>query len=420
MQDIAGEIGKEIPSTSGKSLLRIKELSRIAKYADKEIGELDVFVNLFTSFVRQREKLFSTDDIQDLQLACLGTIADIMPLKNENRIIVKLGLQSIIEKPRPGLSELLFKLDLSGRRIVTKDISWYLCPAINAAGRMGNPHIALDLLMEKDPLRRDSLAAELIEMNEERKKIGDTIWTAVEPQAEKNLDIFAGKLAVAYGDYIPRGVTGIMANSLIGRFKVPSLVASLGGNTITASLRSLRGYELSGLLELCTDLFLDWGGHDFAAGFSIAPENWESLLERLKSIAEKIELHDGDDGETLTIDAELPLSYLTKDIFTLVDRFEPYGEANEPLTFIVRNLRISDISLMGKPEAKHAKLTVDTGNNKWPAVYWQAADKVKRDFDIRDQVDLVFKITRNYFKGNEIPQLVVSDLRRSGELGVKK
>jgi len=414
MQDISGEIGKEIPQAAGKTLLRIKELSRVAKYRDSETNEIDVFVNLFTSFVWQREKLFGADDRMDLQLACLGTLADIMPLKNENRIIVKQGLQSLMEKPRPGLSDLLFKLDLSGRRIGANDISWILSPTINAAGRMGNPQKALDLLLEKDSQQRDRLASELISMNEERKKIGEEIWTMVEPAAAENLQAYQNKIAFAYGPSIPRGVTGIMANRLMNRFKVPALVVSFGEEVYTASLRSTRGYSLHFLLETCSDLFLDWGGHDFAAGFSITKENWGLFLERLKAKAAEINLSDADDGDTLKIDAELPLSYLNPEIFTLLDRFEPFGEGNEPITFLARNIKISEISLMGKPEAKHVKLILDTQSHKWPAVYWQAAEKARRDFDLGDKVDVVFKITRNYFKGLETPQLIINDLKRSG------
>jgi single-stranded-DNA-specific exonuclease len=413
MKDIAAEIGKEIPSTAGKTLVRLKELSRDARYQETEAGELDVFVNLFCSFARQREKLFTPADTQDLQLACIGTLADIMPLRNENRIIVKHGLQSLTEKPRPGLSDLLFKLELSGRRFGATEISWILCPAINAAGRMGSPQIALDLLTEKDALKRDKLASALIELNEKRKKIGEEIWTVVEPLAADSMGDYAGKLAIAYGPNIPRGVTGIMANRLLGRFKVPSMVASFGEKIITASLRSVKGYDLRLLLEPCADLFFDWGGHDFAAGLSMAEGNWPSFLERLKAAAPEIALPTGEDEETLVIDAELPLSYLNHDILTLLDRFEPYGEGNDQLTFMAKNLIITDINLMGKPEAKHVKLTLDTGKHKWPAVYWQAADKVKRDFDLGDKIDLVFHINRNWFKGAETPQFVVSDLRRS-------
>jgi single-stranded-DNA-specific exonuclease len=413
MRDIAAEIGKEIPSTAGKTLVRLRELSRDARYQDTETSELDVFVNLFCSFARQREKLFTPADSQDLQLACIGTLADIMPLRNENRIIVKQGIQSIMEKPRAGLSDLLFKLELSGRRFGATEVSWVLCPAINAAGRMGSPQIALDLLTEKDAIKRDKLATELIELNEQRKKIGEEIWTVVEPLAEDNMGAYADKLAIAYGPNIPRGVTGIMANRLLGRFKVPSMVASFGEKVITASLRSVKGYDLRLLLEPCADLFFDWGGHDFAAGLSISEEKWPSFLERLKAAAPEIKLPDGEDEETLIVDAELPLSYLNHDILTLLDKFEPYGEGNDQLTFMAKNLSVTDINLIGKPEAKHVKLTLDTGKHKWPAVYWQAADKVKRDFDLGDKIDLVFHINRNWFKGTETPQFVVSDLKRS-------
>ena len=412
MLDIAAEIGKEIPSARGKSLLRIKELSKIAKYEDAETSELDVFVNLFISFVRQREKHLSPEDSLDLQLACLGTLADIMPLVDENRIIVRQGLKSLAEKPRPGLSELLYKIGLQGRPFGTTDISWSLCPVINAAGRMGDPGKALDLLLEKDPKERDSLASLIIDMNEDRKKLGEEIWRIVEPLAAENLNKFDNKIAFASGASIPRGVTGIMANRLIGRFKIPSLVVSFGEKIYTGSLRSVRNYDLTGLLEPCSGLFLDWGGHNYAAGFSISEDKWKSFLDYLESAVKEINLPEEEDEDTLSVDAELPLSYMTPEIYSLVDRFEPYGEKNEALLFIARKLRIVDVSLMGKPELKHVKLTLDTGKHKWPAVYWQAVEKVKRDFDLGDNVDLVFKFTRNWFKGMETPQLVISDLKR--------
>ena len=412
MLDIAPEIGREIPSAAGKSLLRIRELSRIAKYMEKEAGELDVFVNLFDSFIRKKEKLSGSEDLADLQLACLGTIADIMPLRDENRIIVRQGLKSLTENPRPGLSDLLFKLDLSGRKLGTNEISWQLSPAINSAGRMGNPRKAASLLLEMDDAARDTLAAEIIAMNEERKKLGVEIWTIVEPMAEESLGTFNSSLAVACGEKIPRGVTGIMANRMMSRFRVPSMAVSVGGEIITGSLRSVRGYDLRFLLGPCEDLFLDWGGHDFAAGFSMEKKNWPEFFERLKTASKNIELEEIQD-ENIVIDAELPAGFLNPEILNLVDRFEPYGEANDSLIFMARKIRIEAINLMGKSEAKHVKLTLDTGKYKWPAVYWQAADKVRKEFDLDDRVDLCFRICRNWFNGNETPQMIINDLKRS-------
>jgi single-stranded-DNA-specific exonuclease len=411
MLDLSPQVADEIPATAGKSLLRIKELSRIARYGGG--GELDVLVNLFVSFVHKKEKNFDADDYGDLQLAALGTIADIMPLRDENRVIVRTGIASLMKKPRPGLSDLLFKLEFSGRRIGSTDISWNLCPVINASGRMGNAGKAVALLLEENPQERDRLADEVISMNEERKKVGEETWGVVEPLAEKSLDTYSGNMVLAAGDSIFRGVTGIMANRLISRFKVPALVVSFNENVATGSFRSLRGYNVRGILEQCADLFIDWGGHDFAAGFSLTMDNWDTFLERLKRAAMTIELGSLEDEQTINIDAELPHEYITPEIFTLVDRFEPYGEANPPLVFMARALKIVNIDLVGKNGAKHVKLTLDTGKHKWPAMYWQAAGKLKQDFDLNDTVDLVFRFSRNWFNGMETPQIIVTDLKRS-------
>ncbi|MDR1024934.1 MAG: single-stranded-DNA-specific exonuclease RecJ [Treponema sp.] len=413
MLDIAPEIAREIPKSRGQSLLRLREESRLARYSREEITELDVFLNLFISFVRKREKLWTNLDEEGLQLASLGTVADIMPLLDENRIIVRGGIESIKARPRPGIAELLFKLGLAGSRFGSKELSWQLCPAINAAGRMGKPEIAANLMMETDPAIRDRLAGELIGLNEERRKLGEDTWSIAEPMAQQNLDRFNNRLALAFGENINRGVTGLMGARLVKRFNVPALVVSFAGETATGSLRSIKGYDLRPLLEQCADLFLDWGGHNYAAGFSMERVRWEEFLGRLETVSGAIEFAP-EAGKTLQIDAELPPAYLSPEIIDIVERFEPYGEENQPLVFMTRNARISDISLMGKNGAPHVKLTLDIGSYKWPAVYWQAADKIPGEFDLNDSVDLVFSMTRNWFSGDGKPQLIITDMKRTG------
>jgi single-stranded-DNA-specific exonuclease len=414
MFDIAPEIGKEIPQAAGKSLLRIKELSRIARYADHEQSEIDVFISLFTSFVHKREQHFTADDIADLQLVSLGTIADIMPLRDENRILVRAGISALEEKPRPGISDLLFKLGLAGHRLASTDLAWKLCPVINAAGRMGRPDKAVALLLEDDPQRREALAQEFIVMNESRKRQGADAWVIVEKRGAETLARYDGNLVLAYGEEIMRGVTGIMANRLLDRFKTAAIVVSFG-DVYIGSARSPRGVDLHPLLEQCADLFIDWGGHDCAAGFSLEKNKWPLFLDRLDLAVHALDAPPaaGSGKNTIAIDAELPHSYLTPDILTLIDRLEPYGEANEPLCFMAKGLRIVDITLVGKVEAKHVKLTLDAGKHKWPALYWNAVDKVRNEFDVGDTVDLVFTIVRNQFNGIETPQIIVSDLHRS-------
>ena len=414
MLDIAPEIGRAIPQTAEKSLLRIKELSKIARYSDKELTELDVFVNLFNSFIRSREDLNGKEETADLQLAALGTIADIMPLVDENRIIVRKGLESLKSKPQPGIAELLFKLELAGRRFNAKDISWKLCPAINAARRMGHPEKAMALLFEETPSARDILAKELIELNEDRKSLEEEVWTIAEPLAGKSLPHYNEKLVLVCGEKINKGVTGLMAQRLTRRFNVPALAVSINGDTYTGSLRSARGYNVCALLEQCEDLFIDSGGHEFAAGFTMEKTNWNSFLNRLQSVIQTIEFTEDEGEQIIPVDAELPLSFLTPDIFKTVDLFEPYGKENVPLTFLARKLTVKDINFIGKTESKHLKMTLDTGKIKWPALYWQAADKViNHEFELDDKVDLVFNVSRDWYKEMETPQIIITDLKKS-------
>jgi len=416
MLDIAPQIGKEIPQTAGQSLLRIKELSKIAKYSDRELSELDVFVNLFTSYAKLREKNASgaNEESADIQLAALGTIADIMPLLDENRIIVRRGIESLEKKPRPGLLQLLQKLDLAGRHFDTKDISWKLCPVINAARRMGSAQTAAELFFEKAPKERERLAAELSAMNENRKELEDETWAIVEPMAYKSFEEYKEKLAFVYSEKINKGVTGLMAQRTARQFNVPSIAVSLGEETCSGSLRSARGYNVCALLEQCSDLFIDSGGHQAAGGFSMVMKNWDSLLERLKKISVTIEFEEEPDEECLQIDAELPQDYLTPDILKIVDRFEPYGKENEQLVFMTKNMIVKEINFIGRPDSKHVKMTLDSGKHKWPALYWQSADRITNgEFGLNDKVDVVFSINRDYYRGNETPQMMIMDLKKS-------
>ncbi|MCL2245001.1 MAG: single-stranded-DNA-specific exonuclease RecJ [Treponema sp.] len=429
MLDIAQQIGKMIPQTAGISLLRIRELSKIAKYSDKELSELDVFVNLFTSYVLLLNKNLSRGepsssgyapgsdaeaDNADIQLAALGTIADIMPLLDENRIIVRRGLEALERKPRPGLLQLLQKLDLTGRHFEAKDISWKLCPVINAARRMGSAETAAALFFEKDPVKREKLASELTVMNEKRRELEDETWTVMEPVIYKNLSEYDNKIALAFSDKINKGVTGLIAQRASRNFDIPAIAVSAGEEICTGSLRSARGYNVCDLLEQCSGLFIDSGGHQAAGGFTMLMKNRETFLERLKSIAANMEFDEKQDEQIIQIDAELPHDYLTPDILKLTDRFEPYGKQNEQLVFMAKKLTVREINFIGKPESKHIKITLDAGKHKWPAVYWQSADRVTNgEFGVNDKVDVVFNLSRDYYRGNETPQMIIMDLRKS-------
>ncbi|MDR1788608.1 MAG: single-stranded-DNA-specific exonuclease RecJ [Treponema sp.] len=412
MLDMAAEIAREIPAAAGKSLLRLSQVSALAKYTDRETGEIDVFVNLFETFARRRAKLSAEDEGRDLQLAAIGTVADIMPLVNENRIIARQGFKAMQKKPREGLYELLFKLDLAGAPIDSHTIAWQVAPLINSAGRMGSADKAAALLLEEDPRKREDLAAALLGLREESKRLGQEVWERAEPRAAEHFDEFNRRLAVVWGEDIIRGVTSITASKLVGRFKTPSLAAAFSGGIATGSLRSAGGYDLRFLLEPNEELFLDWGGHDYAAGFSMELRHWDTFLERLKMATQCMEFDTEKKDAPLNVDAELPHDYLGPDLYQVVDRFEPYGSGNPPLLFLARGLRLRDLTFIGKG-AEHLRCTLDAGRHKWPAVFWSAAERVPRDFGEGCAVDVIFEVGRNCYKGKETPQIEIKDMRRT-------
>ncbi|HSV56321.1 MAG TPA: single-stranded-DNA-specific exonuclease RecJ [Magnetospirillaceae bacterium] len=414
--DIAADIAELIPSVRGKSLPRLREQSRIARYSEQPAGEIDVLASLFVSFALRKTAVSEEEDLEALQLVAVGTLADLMPLRNENRILVRKGIAALNAKPRAGLAELLARLNLAGRRLAARDIAWQLTPAINATGRMGSPETAVRLFLGETSSERTRLAEDVIAMNQDRRKLGSEGWEAVLPDARKSLEAHDGKLVLVGRDDVNRGITGIIAARLSNTLRVPAVVAAfLGGGTIVGSLRSLRGFPVKELLELCSDLFIDYGGHDQAAGFSLPADSWDELARRIRDFTKAVELETED--ESLVIDAELPHSYMKPEITDLVDRFEPYGEENGPLLFLSRDVPITSLELVGKREQNHVKLLLDFGQHRWPALFWSAAERVERDFSRTDRLDIVFQVGRNYWNGMEQTHLVIKDARRTGENG---
>ena len=358
---------------------------------------------------------FIFKEAEYLQLAALGTIADIMPLKDENRIIVRKGLSALNKKPRKGIAELLLVLGISGKPISTEELSWLLCPVINAAGRMGCPEKAVELLLEDDSQKRLLLANEIKALNEKRKRLGTKTLPLAEKLASNNLERFSGKLAVAAGEDMNRGITGVIANRLIEKLHIPAMVVHLNENLAIGSIRSPGNYDIRLLLEPLNDIILNYGGHEDALGFSMERSLWEQYLDRLEIEIESIKPTEIPDKEIAEVDAELPHEYISPDIFTLVDRFEPYGEGNKPLLFASTGLKILDSCYLGKRKPKHLKFTLDTGIYKWPAILWNGIEKLNDELITGDKVDLLYTFNRNWYNGVERPEIIIMDICKSSE-----
>ncbi len=411
VHDIAPVLWKEYQVLRGKSLLELREKSRASLYTEEMPKELDILVSLFTAYFTVSFKKQSDIFEKSFDLVALGTIADMMPLSNENRILVKRGMELLNKAERKGLHELLFQQNLLGKKIGTTDVGWQITPVINAAGRMGEPGRAVELFLTNSTEERADLTAKILSLNKARKKLGESVWGGVISQAEKQLDTMDGKMVLVIDRKIKRGITGIIASRLVSYFGVPALVIAYVDNNLVGSMRSINGFKVKEFLSNFSDLFIDYGGHDYAAGFSLPESNLEKFLFSVRNKARKTEILQKRE-ETLMIDAELPLKYLQPDLIKTVEMFEPYGEGNPPLVFLTRGLKIASADIMGKSAQQHVRLLLDSGQYKWPGVFWRAAERVGIEFSVGDTVDVVFRLGRNYFQNTERLQLTVLDIKR--------
>lgn len=411
--ETAAEIGRVVPSAQGKSLLRILQLSRSLRYQKDQVTELDAFVSLFTAYVSRREPSLSSEYVKILDLVAIGTVADLMPMKNENRILVSAGLEQIRLQSRPSLVTFLTMQNLLGKKLSTTDIGWQVSPIFNAAGRMGVPSVAAEMLLSDDPVYQQQQAERLSQLNRERKRIGEDAWGRLLPRVAKSLDEHNERMIVLSDKGLNRGITGIIASRLLNTYGVPSMViASDVDGKIIGSMRSGKDFNVKQFLELFDDILIDHGGHPCAGGFSMVPNNFDEFMRRVKR--ESRSITQTEQQNLLIIDAELPHAYMNPELIQVVERLEPYGEEHPPLQFLVRDAVIDELSFVGSGQQTHARLLIRSGTYKWPAIFWRAGDRVGKDFSRGDSVDLVFRLGRNYYKSTETLQLTVLDMARSG------
>lgn len=416
--DIRIEAAKLYPSLKTLPLSKIKEMSKIAKYGDHAPTEIGGFYNIFVTYVRQDlRKNFPADsekEKNDLQLVALAALADIMPMRNENRLFVRHGINSINEsKARPGLKELMSSLGILGKRITSTDFCWTLIPNLNAAGRLGQAGIAIELFTSKDASYREQLAKKIIELNARRKELTQEAEEIAGMQAKNSIDEFSGKLSFVIDEKINKGVSGILAGRLASSLGVPAMAMTYVGNLVVGSMRSCRGYDVTSFLDQLKDLFVSYGGHNFAAGFSFEKEKFDEFKKRTKQLSSTINLSDKTDE--IQIDAELPPSCMTPELKKIIDRFEPTGNENPKLVFLAKNLPVISGLVMGKTEKQHLKITVDCGKNKWPCIFWNEGERLHRDFDTGDKVDILFNIERNLFNGTETLQLMLLGIEKTAQ-----
>ena len=416
--DLQNEISKEIPFVAGKTIEQINKCSKISKYTDYETTDLEALHNLFITYIEKiNSKKYPKDAVDssnDLQLVTLAALADIMPMQNENRIFVKAGIHSMNNgKTRYGIAELLARLNLVGKPLNSTEISWKLIPTLNAAGRLGQSNLALELLISEDAIERERLAEKIIELNEQRKRFVEEAEFSTIQQAQESLEIYENKICLVADEKINKGITGILATKMVQKFQVPSIAITFTEDKTVAagSMRSCRNCVATKLLDNFGDFFINHGGHDYAAGFSFDSSKLEAFKAKLKELSKDVIL--SDEGDEIIVDAELPTEYINPDLLPLVEKFEPFGEENRDLVFVSKALKVQDAKIMGKTEPYHLKITFDCGKYKFPAIFWKEGERLNRDFKIGDKVDVLYTIGKNVFNGNTTPQMMLIDIDKT-------
>jgi single-stranded-DNA-specific exonuclease len=416
--DFQSLVRETFPALAGKSLLKIRELSRMGKYLGKNFSEIELFKNLFISAVLKKEKELFAGNLRRLDLAALGTIADLMPLLNENRIIVRQGLAIMASFERNGLRELLVKKNLLGKEISVKDIAWQISPIINASGRLGEPDKAVQLLLATEREKLEELSLYIFKLNEKRRELGETAWKKMLAQADDSFKKTAGKFVLISNSAIHRGITGILATKMVNYYKVPVCVIAELPHKAVGSLRSIREFPLAPFLLKFKDLFNDYGGHDMAAGFNLSLERLPSFRERFYDYAQGIILPE-EKEEYIHVDAEIPLAYLTPELYKIVERLMPYGEAHPPLLFYSAGLVVESCDIVGKKEQVHLKMLLNTGKYKFPAMLWNGVDIYGERFKVGDKVDVIYRMQKNIYMNTETLQFIVRDIAMTKQKEVK-
>jgi len=347
-----------------------------------------------------------------LDLVAIGTIADCVPLLEENRILCKYGLIVLSKTRRIGLQE-LFKV---GRILVdennvpnTHKISFQIAPRINAAGRMDHANIAYNLISEKDRIKARKLALELETYNQERQAITKQIVKEVEVLA--NNAFKNKKFIFAVGEHFSLGVAGLAAGKIADKFRKPTAILQKGRNESRGSFRSIPQINIIEAIEKYGNLLTKYGGHNQAAGISIKNENLEEFYKRLNAFIEK-RLADKDVPPEILIDAEISSKDINFKLAEEIKKMEPFGVGNEEPTFLTKNLIVEELKWVGNGE-KHLKLFLRPGD-KTPKIFEAIGFNSPNSFrDIKpgDIIDLAFHLQQDSWNGSEKIQLEIVDLK---------
>ncbi len=378
-------------------------------YPDKNLCGVGIVFKLLQALFGRtrlagREKLLESF----LKMVALGTIADVVPLVGENRILAKIGLEGLRSPANPGLKSLLGVAGVDVNKLTSYDVSFRIGPRINAAGRMADASQVIELFTTKVPQRAGEIADQLNRLNAERQQEEESILKEILDRVARDPSLAEDYVLVFAGENWHRGVVGIVASRMVERFHRPTLVFSVEDGRprfARGSGRSLPVFDLLACLDSAADLFERYGGHRLAAGCSLEEAKLPELRQRLNNFA-RVRLTQADLEPTLSLDAEIRLGEITKEWMEMLSLFEPLGNSNPAPKFMTRGLRVSSQARV--INEKHATIRVTDGEREMEAVGWNMAQRLV-SLEPGCSLDLAFEIEKTDFGRLGPFRLIVRD-----------
>ncbi len=349
-----------------------------------------------------------TDDLYaDLDVVALGTIADVAPLVDENRIFVRHGLDRLARTERPGLRSLIEAAGIADRKMSTRSVSFILAPRLNASGRMDSADASLDLLLSTDSVQARELAEALNDNNRLRQQTEERVMTEAMDLLEKEIDLDEESVIVLSKEDWHPGVLGIVASKIVDKYYRPTVVISLQEDMGRGSARSVPHFHIYEALTRCGSLLKEFGGHQFAAGLTIERRRVDEFRRMLNAVGKACLEKEGG-LPILEADAEIPLSLVSEALMCDIDRLSPFGEANPRPVFITPHLRVrSRPAVVGR---NTLKFWVTDGAATFEAVGFGLGDLLDTVAHC-GYVDLVYRLGWDTWKPHNPIQLEIRDLR---------
>jgi single-stranded-DNA-specific exonuclease len=380
-------------------------------YPDKNLSGVGVAFRLVQALALRLGETDRLSPDRYLDLVAIGTVADMVPLLGENRVLVRGGLKALNDAGyplRPGLSQLLDVAGLARGSITAQGIGFILGPRLNASGRMDSAGAALELLLAADPAEARKLALVLNSQNRDRQSLTKSTVTEARSLTARSADWDPDAppffIMVEKEGFNP-GVIGLVASKLMEEYYRPVAVVSIEGTSARGSIRSVPGFHITEALDSCRDVLDRYGGHAAAAGFTLPAERLSELRGRLEQLAREA-LEGQPRCPVLTVDSEIRLSELSWNLHEWITRLEPCGQGNPAPVFFVRGAQIRSKRCVGK-DGSHLKLTLSDGRKNMDAIAFGFGPL---EPSLSDTVDVAFSLEENNYCGRQM-QMRVVDIR---------